>query len=89
MSRCIAADWGSYNITVNTVSPGSVPTELNKAYLSVPENYNRNISKIPLKRLGKPEEIANLVLFLSSDFASYITGQNIFCDGGWTLGDVR
>lgn len=89
MSRCIAADWGPHNITVNTVSPGSVPTELNKTYLSIPENRNRNLSKIPLGRLGKPEEIANLVLFLCSDMASYITGQNVFCDGGWTLGDVK
>ncbi|BCV24890.1 SDR family NAD(P)-dependent oxidoreductase [Gelria sp. Kuro-4] len=86
MSRCLAAEWAPYNINVNVISPGSVPTELNRTYLSVEENRQRNLRKIPMGRLGTPAEIAGVALFLVSDLASYVTGQNIFVDGGWTLG---
>lgn len=86
MTRCLAAEWAPYNVNVNAVSPGSTPTELNRDYLAIEENYRRNISKIPMGRLGKVEEIAGTVLFLASELSSYVTGQNIFVDGGWTLG---
>lgn len=86
MTRSLAAEWAKYNVTVNSVSPGSIPTDINRAFLANKENYDNNVRKVPMGRLGDTSEVANTVLFMVSDLASYITGQNLFVDGGWTLG---
>ncbi|MDI7237427.1 SDR family oxidoreductase [Leptospira santarosai] len=71
-----------YNVLINTVSPGFVVTDLTKKNLSELEiKYLEE--QIPIRRLAKPEEIAKVVLFLSSDYNTYITGQNIIVDGGF------
>ncbi|AXX16222.1 MULTISPECIES: SDR family NAD(P)-dependent oxidoreductase [Leptospira] len=71
-----------YNILINTVSPGFVITDLTKRNLSELEIKHLE-EQIPMRRLAKPEEIAKVVLFLSSDYNTYITGQNIIVDGGF------
>ena len=71
------------NIQVNAVSPGFVNTELTQKILGTKE-IKSLIERIPLGRLAKPEEIAKVVLFLCSKHNSYITGQNIVIDGGFT-----
>ena len=80
MSKTLAREVGSKNITVNCVAPGFIETDmlkdLDQEYLSVVK------SEIPLQRLGKPEEIASLVKFLASDEANYITGQTVHINGG-------
>jgi NAD(P)-dependent dehydrogenase (short-subunit alcohol dehydrogenase family) len=86
MARALALEWGEHQIRVNCVAPGSVPTDINREVLAVPENRQRNINKTALKRLGTPYDIAGAVVFLASDLAAYITGQTIYVDGGWTLG---
>ena len=69
------------NIAVNCVAPGWVDTEINK---NLPKNYiKEETKKISLNRFGKPEEIANAVLFLASDQASFITGSTLVVDGGY------
>ena len=69
-------------ITVNAVAPGVVLTEMGQ---TIPENVREEMLKsIPLARFGEPEEIANVVLFLCSDLASYVTGQVVQINGGWT-----
>ncbi|EMY76272.1 KR domain protein [Leptospira weilii serovar Ranarum str. ICFT] len=71
-----------FNILINTVSPGFVMTDLTKKNLS--ESEIRQLeAQIPIGRLAKPEEIAKVVLFLSSDLNTYLTGQNIIVDGGF------
>jgi NAD(P)-dependent dehydrogenase (short-subunit alcohol dehydrogenase family) len=85
LTRVLALEWGEYQIRVNCVAPGSVPTDINRDVLAIPENRQRNINKTVLKRLGTPQDIAGIVAFLASDHASYITGQTIYVDGGWTL----
>ena len=78
-----ALDLAKYNILVNSVSPGVINTELTKSILG--KKGIREITKqIPLNRLGKANEVADLVVFLSSEVNSYITGQNIIIDGGYT-----
>ena len=80
LTKSIAKEFASRNITVNAIAPGYINTEMTN---SLTENIkNEYINKIPLQRFGTPEDISNLTLFLSSDFAEYITGQIISVDGG-------
>ncbi len=83
LTRTLAAELGKYNILVNSISPGIVYTELTKRNLGKEINVIKN--KIPLKRLAKTNEIGSVVIFLSSDLNTYITGQNIVVDGGYTI----
>ena len=84
-TRQMASYYGQYNIRVNTLCPGGIEGHVagrndkqNSIFL---KQYRK---KAPLKRLGKPEEVASAALFLASDAASYITGATIMLDGGWT-----
>lgn len=83
LSRGLSTDLSEYNILVNTVSPGFVETTLTKQSLSK-DQISQITQDIPLKRLAQPYEIANLVVFLCSDLNTYITGQNIIIDGGYS-----
>jgi 3-oxoacyl-[acyl-carrier protein] reductase len=79
-TKSIAKEVGAKGITINAVAPGFIETDMIK---SLPEEYINNIiSSIPLKRLGTPDDVSNLVAFLASDLASYITGQAITVGGG-------
>lgn len=72
-------------IRVNAVGPGTIMTDMSDGVMDLsadPESYDRMLSRTPLGRLGEPEEIADAVLFLASDAASYMTGQIIYPDGG-------
>lgn len=83
-TKALAKEVASYGIYVNSVSPGPIETPL---FLSNLEEFReRTLKGIHLGRMGKPEEIASMVVFLASDEASYITGQNFIVDGGRTLG---
>jgi len=72
----------SHNIRVNAVGPGSIDTAMLGSVNANPEAMKMVMSRTPLQRLGSAEEIANIVAFLSSDKASYITGETIYADGG-------
>lgn len=79
-SRSLAREVGSRNITINSVAPGYIETDMTKNIIK--EKKKEIIKQIPLSRFGKPEEIAELVNFLVSNEASYITGQTIHINGG-------
>jgi len=82
-TRSAALDLAQYKIRVNAIAPGAVNTPGTK---SVGEEAMKQVEQtIPLKRLGQPEDIANLVVFLASEDSSYITGQMIVIDGGLTI----
>ena len=83
MSKALAHDYATSNVLVNVVSPGFIDTELTRTVLS-PADIDHLTSQVPMKRLGKPEEIANLVTYLCSDKNTFITAQNILIDGGFT-----
>jgi 3-oxoacyl-[acyl-carrier protein] reductase len=80
-SRGLAWDLAPRSITVNTVEPGAIDTDMMPSDPAIREAY---INAIPLKRLGKPEEIAAMVNFLAGSEADYITGSNFSVDGGIT-----
>jgi 3-oxoacyl-[acyl-carrier protein] reductase len=79
--KSLAKEVGKEGVTVNAVSPGFIETEMTAV---IPEKYRqRIIDQIPMKRLGKVEEVASLVNFLASEEAGYINGGNLRVDGGW------
>lgn len=77
-TRYLSTYYAPHNIRVNCVSPGGIQDQQPQTFI---DNYAK---QTPLGRMGKPSEIASTALFLTSDAASYITGQNIMVDGGWT-----
>ena len=83
LTRSTALDLAPFNILANSVSPGFIGTRLTKKILRK-KGILKQSKIIPLKRLGKVEEVSKLVLFLSSDYNTYITGQDIIIDGGFT-----
>lgn len=85
MVRTWGLEYASRGIRVNGVAPGAIITPMNDAWANDPEKYKTVSSHIPMGRPGKPEEIAEPVLFLASEKASYITGQTLYIDGGLTL----
>jgi len=83
VSRCLAAQLARHGILINCVAPGPIQTP---TLLSQPPVYLEKMAKpIPLRRLGEPEDVANMVLFLSSDDSKFITGQHYSVDGGITM----
>ncbi len=86
LTRCMATELGRRGITVNAVAPGFIETDMTEAVRNAAEKEIKK--QIPCRRLGKPEDIAQAVLFLASDEASYITGQILAVDGGLTLGGI-
>ena len=86
IARSAAIDLGRYGIRVNSVAPGVVDTPIAELVVHNPELASQYLRTIPLGRFGQPRDIANAVLFLASDEASYITGHMLVLDGGQTLG---
>jgi 3-oxoacyl-[acyl-carrier protein] reductase len=84
LTRAIAMDMAEYGVLVNAVSPGPTLTSMVEELLSE-QDCQKIVDNIPLKRMANPEEIARVVLFLCSDLNTYMTGQNIVVDGGFTV----
>jgi len=83
LTKTLAVELAPFNIIVNSVGPGFTLTELT-ASTNTAEEIQKITDLIPIKRMAQPVEIANTVLYLSSDLNSYLTGQNIIVDGGYT-----
>ncbi len=90
LTQNIAVRYGEHGVRANSICPGSIQTPAWKAVLEKdPDLFNRLSKWYPLKRVGKPEEIAAAALFLASDQASFVTGTNLIVDGGLTAGLKR
>lgn len=84
VTKTMAIDLGQYNIFVNAVSPGFVDTELTRRVLGE-EGMREVAHRVPMKKLANTSDIVPVILFLTSEYNTYITGQNIIIDGGFTL----
>jgi glucose 1-dehydrogenase len=85
MTKTMALELAQDNIRVNAVAPGAIATEMNEELKEDKAELNNVLRRIPLRRIGSPEDIANMVEFLASDKANYVTGSSFFVDGGMTL----
>ena len=85
LARQLAAEWGPRNIRVNALTPGLIKTEFSRALWEDPERLKRAEERTPLRRLGEPNDIAGVALFLASPASAYVTGQALVADGGETI----
>ncbi|MFZ7102149.1 MAG: SDR family NAD(P)-dependent oxidoreductase [Peptococcaceae bacterium] len=86
MTKAFAIEWVKHGIRANSIAPAFISTPLVEKVLDDPQWKQLIISRTPMGRAGKPEEVAHLIVFLCSEKASYITGTNMMIDGGWTAG---
>jgi len=86
MTEALAVELAPYNIRVNAVCPGMIETPMIDTIKQDATTMEAMIAKLPMHRVGKPEEVSNLVLFLASDESSYMTGSAVVIDGGWLAG---
>ncbi|RDI28167.1 NAD(P)-dependent dehydrogenase (short-subunit alcohol dehydrogenase family) [Rhodococcus sp. AG1013] len=84
LTSCLALEWGPLGIRVNAIAPGYIRTPMSSWMHADPVNYESYVGKTPLRRMGEPAEIAQMMLHLSSDTSSYVTGQTFLVDGGVT-----
>jgi NAD(P)-dependent dehydrogenase (short-subunit alcohol dehydrogenase family) len=85
ITRSLAYEWASYNVTVNAISPGHFHTEMSAEMHENPKSREWMMKRIPMRREGELHEVGAVALYLASELGGYITGQEIFIDGGETL----
>ena len=85
LTKCFAAEWAPYNINVNAVAPTFIETPGTDPWLADPAFKESVVSRILLKKIGKPADVSSAVVFLASPAANMITGTTLMIDGGWTV----
>ncbi|MFC1908895.1 SDR family NAD(P)-dependent oxidoreductase [Chloroflexota bacterium] len=84
ITRALASEWAPNNINVNAIAPSWIATKLAEQTLQDPERLQRGLANVPLKRIGQPDDVVGLSVFLASPASDFITGQIIYLDGGAT-----
>jgi NAD(P)-dependent dehydrogenase (short-subunit alcohol dehydrogenase family) len=88
LARNLALEWGPHNIRVNAIAPGVIRTDFAKALWEEKDRRQRLEAATPLRRIGEPEDVAGLAVFLASGAGTFITGQSIVVDGGRTIAEA-
>ncbi|QYU70625.1 glucose 1-dehydrogenase [Leptolyngbya sp. 15MV] len=86
VTKTAALEYGHHGVRVNSVHPGGVDTRMGNPRKAVGDDLNSDYGRVPLQRIGQPEEVAAASLFLASDEASYVNGAELLVDGGWNAG---
>ncbi|MDD5038142.1 MAG: glucose 1-dehydrogenase [Dehalococcoidales bacterium] len=89
ISQCMAREWGQFNIRVNTIAPGVIETRLSEMLWKDPKVGEAAAKRTALGRIGQPDDVAGVVLWLASDLSQYVTGETIIIDGGSHVGSPR
>ena len=89
LTKSLAVEWGPKGVVVNAIAPGVFPTELNKSIIEGTPRGQEFLTRTPLKRFGKVEELAGAAVFLSSDAASFVNGEVLAVDGGFLASGVN
>jgi NAD(P)-dependent dehydrogenase (short-subunit alcohol dehydrogenase family) len=84
LTKVQAVEWAQYNIYVNAIAPGWLNTPDSSSFFKDKDFEKKIVSRVPLKRLGEPSEIAPLAVFLASEASNFMTGEIIYIDGGMT-----
>lgn len=85
LTRDLAVEWAPYKINVNSIAPGFFPSEMTEQIFKDPRYFGYITNQTPLGRVGQPNDLKGVLIFLSSAASDYITGQTVFVDGGWTI----
>lgn len=85
LTKALANEWAQYGICVNAIGPGYYKTEMTGPLLKDPAVVQKYEEKIPMGRLGTPEDLASTAVFLASEHSGYVTGQIVYVDGGWLV----
>lgn len=85
MTKSLALELADKNVQVNSLSPGAILTDMNRKHLTEPERRARMIDRIPMHRIGEPEDLIGAAVFLASSDSDYVTGTTIYVDGGLIL----
>ena len=88
LTRALAKDWAKYGIRVNNICPGYIHTAMTEKSFNDQELYKERMDRVMIKRYGEPEDLVGAAVFLASDASSYITGSDIFVDGGWSASGI-
>lgn len=84
LTRALACEWAKYGILVNAIGPGFIKTEMTQTIEDSPELYRLLKDRHALKRFGTPDEVAGAIIYFASDASGFVTGQNLYVDGGYT-----
>ena len=82
LTKVLAVEWARYNINVNAIGPGTIPTDMNRDVYPDEESLKRRAAQVPLRRVGKPRDVAECALFLASEASNFLTGQMLGPNGG-------
>lgn len=85
LTKVMAIELAKYKINVNAIGPGIIDTDMTKDFLNDPQYKAQFLSRIPLGRIGKPEDIAPIAVYLASEESGYVTGETFYVDGGWLV----
>ena len=89
LTKSLALDLGKYNIRVNNIGPGYFRTNMTKKSWKSPSMNKQRRENTILNRWGEPKDLSGIVIFLASEASSYITGQDLYIDGGWLVKGMK